>query len=167
MSIAKLDEVFCSLSLALEINLKLYWLTEGAKFGEVYKKKLDMTWNQINQLGLRISQLGASPTMNPGQQQQKSGLNFDDKKSDLPNLVSTELRAEDEICIKVRGNFSTLQAGQDWSSTTLLGDIIVQREDIFHQQETLFEYEPVLEHIWNEEEINMDQQEPKPQNPMH
>jgi bacterioferritin (cytochrome b1) len=165
-SVAKLDELFCTLSLALDINLKLYWMTSGGRIGDLYRKKLDMTWSQVNRLGMRIIQLGANPTMNPIQQQKKSWVSYRGGETDLALLVSDDLQGENEICVRTREKLRSLQSGPDWSSFSLLGEILVEREDIFYQQESSFEYEPVLEHIWEDEEMRMKRPQ-KPPNPMH
>jgi len=165
-NIEKLDQVFCSLSLVLGNNLLLSWLTKGGRMGELYRKKLDLTWEHINRLGLRIVHLGTNPTLNPIQQQQKSLVSQEGGTS-LSAVVKIDLRAEDRICTGIRNNIGSLQTGADWSSLTLLGEILIQREELIHQLETIFEYDSVLEHIWEDEEMNMNPGRQKPQSPMH
>lgn len=162
-----LDRVFCSLTLALEANMKLYWQSSGSRPGDLYKQKLDMTWNQINRLGVRITQLGGNPTLASNKQLQKTWIEY---SPDLVGfgLMFEDLECEDKLCGHIRESLSIMQRGQDWGSIKLLGEVLVQREEFIHQLETVFEYEPVLEHVWDTEEISMDQEKGKEKNPqMH
>lgn len=149
-SIAELEYVLKRLFPALTRNMKLAWLTKGRTIGETYLRKLDLNWNQINRLGWRLTCLGAEPVLN-GKDSSASGLKG---RKNLHVLVREDIQLEGDICAGIRSALEKLRSGPDWSSITMLGEILIQREETVHQLESFLD-EPVLEYIWEDEEMQM------------
>lgn len=143
---ACLDQVFSALSSILAGTLILSLLAKGKIVEETYRRKLDITWEQVKLLGLRIVQLGGRPTMEANQMYRLAEKN---SGGNLFDLIMEDLSMEDRFCAKVRELIGTVPAG-DWSSAALLTDILSQREEIVHELDNTMD-DPILEHIWEED----------------
>ncbi len=156
-SVSRLNQVFCSISLLLPAALQLYWLSLGRRQGELYKDKLDLSWRQLQHVGLRIIALGGEPSLSPREQEEKEEFGISQGKSWV-DLVGSDFQAEDQLCSDIRQHMAVLHRCMDWSSLALLENVLWEREDIIRQLETIMD-EPVLEHIWEDEDMTMERKQ--------
>lgn len=148
-SIAKLAEVMASLIQVLSRNLQIYWLTRGKSIGVLYQRKLDLTWIQVKDLGVRIAGLTA---MREGGREKNA--DFFLRETTLQALIIEDLRQEDKLCAQIREHLTKLHGDKDWSSMYLLQSILAQREELVHELETILD-DPILEYIWEDEKMRM------------
>lgn len=153
-SISRLDQIFSSIYLLLPGTMHLYWLSRGRREGVLYKEKLDLSWSQLQQIGMRIFALAGEPTLAPKVQEDKTGSGISAGRSWM-GLVARDLQAEDQLCLEIRQHIGVLHGGTDWSTIAVLENILWDREDLVRQLETFMD-EPVLEHIWEDEVMVME-----------
>lgn len=132
----ELDNHQASLFTLFHQYQKHHWLVEGPQFRdlhEFFERNYQEVHKDLDALAERLTALGGIPTSSPTAQSLKSYVTHESEGFyKVRQMLEADLKAETRIITSLRDSIATAGQHQDYTSETLMKQILMRAEDRAH-----------------------------------